>query len=99
MKDYLSRYENKTKVSLNEEKRRLEIQSMRSQRLAIENRLRKAKGEELLNNLDELEEAEQANTDKKDKKKEADAFAIEAGAILNDMIRLKKQAIKPAQAA
>ena len=99
MKDYLTRYENKTKVSLNEEKRRLEIQSMRSQRLAIENRLRKAKGEELLNNLDELEEAEQANIDKKDKKKEADAFVKETGAILNDLIRLENQATKPAQAA
>ena len=89
MKDYLTRYENKTRVSLNEKKRKMEIQSMRSQRLAIENRLRKARGEELLNNLDELEEMEQAQMDKKDKKKEADAFIREAGEILDDLIQLQ----------
>ena len=100
MKDYFTRYENKTKVSLNEEKRRLEIQSMRSQRLAIENRLRKAKGEELLNNLDELETIEQEKMTKRDKKKEADAFAQEAGNILNDLINLEDQVRQPpAQAA
>lgn len=88
MKDYLTRYENKTKVSLNEKKRKLEIQSMRSQRLVIENRLRKARGEELLNNLDELEEMEQEQIGK-DKKKEADAFIREAGEILNDLIQLQ----------
>ena len=89
MKEYLSRYENKTRVSLNEEKRKLEIQSMRSQRLAIENRLRKARGEELLNNLDELEEIEQAELSNRNKKKDADAFVREAGTILNDLIQLQ----------
>ena len=88
MKDYLSRYEDKGKVSLNEEQRRLELQTMRSQRLTIENRLRKAKGEALLNNLDELEENdnEQAGK-KKNKDKEPDAFLKEAGHILADLAR------------
>lgn len=91
MKGYLARYENQEKVSLNEEKRKLDIQTMRSQRLAIENRLRKAKGEPLLNNLDELEEAEQQQTEAdKKKNKDSDAFSKEAGLILSDLIDLKK---------
>ena len=61
---------------------------MRSQRLSIENRLRKANGEELLNNLDELEEVEQQIPSDK-KKKEADAFVKEAGKILINLIDLK----------
>ncbi len=94
MKSYLSRYENTEKVSLNETKRRLELQTMRSQRLTIENRLRKSKGQNLLNNLDELEEAEQletaANNGKK-KNKDSDAFILEAGKILANLISLEKQ--------
>ena len=87
MRDYLNRYEDKGKVSLNEKKRRLEQQTMRSQRLAIENRLRKAKGETLLNNLDELEESDNEAADKKKKDKEPDAFLTEAGHILADLAR------------
>ena len=87
MKDYLSRYEDKGKVSLNEEKRRLELQTMRSQRLSIENRLRKAKGEALLNNLDELEENENEPPADKKKDKEPDAFLKEAGHILADLAK------------
>ena len=90
MKDYLGRYEEKTKVSLNEATRKLELQTMRSQRLAIENRLRKVQGEPLLNNLDELEEkADETviNEKKKDKDKEPDAFLKEAGNILSDLVR------------
>lgn len=87
MKDYLSRYEDKGKVSLNEKKRKLELQTMRSQRLAIENRLRKAKGEPLLNNLDELEEKDNEQPAEKKKDKEPDAFLKEAGHILADLAR------------
>ena len=88
MKDYLNRYEDKGKVSLNEEKRKLEQQTMRSQRLAIENRLRKAKGEPLLNNLDELEEIDNVQIPPEKKKdKEPDAFLKEAGHILADLTR------------
>lgn len=93
MKEYLSRFEEQNKVSLNEEKRKLELQTMRSQRLAIENRLRKAQGEPLLNNLDELEEEsnEQQFEKKKDKDKKTDAFLKEAGHILTDLTREIKQ--------
>ena len=93
MKEYLSRYENQDTVSLNEEKRKLNLQTMRSQRLAIENRLRKSKGETLLNNLDELEDAEQEELtqEAKKKKKDDDAFIQEAGVILTDLIKLRQQ--------
>lgn len=86
MKMYFDDYENQTKVSLNQEKRQLEIQTMRSKRLAIENRLRKAKGQSLLNNLDELEEINLNEQEKKKKDREPDAFLQEAGTILVDMV-------------
>lgn len=87
MKQYFDDYENQTKVSLNQEKRRLEMQTMRSKRLAIENRLRKAKGQSLLNNLDELEEINNNEQEKKRKDREPDAFLQEAGVILADMVK------------
>ena len=59
---------------------------MRSKRLAIENRLRKAKGQSLLNNLDELEEINLNEQEKKKKDREPDAFLQEAGTILVDMV-------------
>ena len=87
MKQYFDDYENQTKVSLNQEKRKLEMQTMRSKRLAIENRLRKAKGQKLLNNLDELEEINNNEQEKKKKDREPDAFLQEAGVILADMVK------------
>ncbi len=85
MKEYFDRFENQNKVSLNHEKRQLEMQTMRSKRLAIENRLRKAKGEKLLNNLDELEEVNNNEREQKKKDQETDAFLREAGVILVEM--------------
>ncbi|WP_257284830.1 carboxy terminal-processing peptidase [Endozoicomonas sp. SESOKO1] len=87
MKDYFEHYENLKKVSLNQEKRQLELQTMRSQRLAIENRLRKSNGQPLLNNLDELEEINNQELEQKKKDKEPDAFLQEAGVILTDMVK------------
>ena len=87
MKDYFEHYENQKKVSLNQEKRKLELQTMRSQRLAIENRLRKSRGQPLLNNLDELEEINNQELEQKKKDKEPDAFLQEAGVILTDMVK------------
>lgn len=87
MKAYFEHYENQKKVSLNQEKRQIEIQTMRSQRLAIENRLRKSRGQSLLNNLDELEEINNQKLEQKKKDREPDAFLQEAGAILTDMVR------------
>ena len=93
MKDYLADYENQKTISLNEKKRKLELDTMRSKRLAIENRLRKAQGEKLLNNLDELEESQPDPLNKKkDKEKDKpDAFLSEAGMILTDFIAGNKQ--------
>ena len=87
MKEYFDQHENQNKVSLNQEKRQLEMQIMRSKRLAIENRLRKAKGEKLLNNLDELEEINNTEQEQKKKDREPDAFLQEAGVILADMVK------------
>ena len=87
MKDYFEHYENQKKVSLNQERRQLELQTMRSQRLAIENRLRKSRGMALLNNLDELEEINNRELEQKKKDKEPDAFLKEAGVILTDMVK------------
>ena len=87
MKDYFEHYENQKKVSLNQERRQLELQTMRSQRLAIENRLRKSRGQSLLNNLDELEEINNQEQKQKKKDKEPDAFLQEAGVILTDMVK------------
>ncbi len=87
MKEYFDQHENQNKVSLNQEKRQLEMQIMRSKRLAIENRLRKAKGEKLLNNLDELEEINNTELEQKKKDREPDAFLQEAGVILADMVK------------
>ncbi|MBO9482462.1 carboxy terminal-processing peptidase [Salinisphaera sp. G21_0] len=87
MKDYFEHYENQKKVSLNQERRQLELQTMRSQRLAIENRLRKSRGLALLNNLDELEEINNQEQEQKKKDKEPDAFLKEAGVILTDMVK------------
>ncbi len=87
MKAYLAHYENRDTVSLNEKKRKLELGTMRSQRLAIENRLRKSRGETLLNNLDELEETQEEPLNNKKKEEEKpDAFLNEAGLILGDLI-------------
>ncbi|WP_299727870.1 carboxy terminal-processing peptidase [uncultured Endozoicomonas sp.] len=88
MKDYFEHYENQKTVSLSSEKRQLELQTMRSQRLAIENRLRKSRGQSLLNNLDELEEANETELEQKKKDKEPDAFLQETGVILSDMIKV-----------
>lgn len=87
MKNYFEHYENQTTVSLNQEKRQLELRTMRSQRLAIENRLRKSRGQPLLNNLDELEEINNQELTQKKKDKDPDAFLQEAGVILTDMVK------------
>ena len=90
MKEYLANYENQKTVSLNEKKRKLELATMRSKRLAIENRLRKAKGEKLLNNLDELEENEPVpGVNQKNEDNPPDAFLNEAAMILVNWLEEK----------
>ena len=84
MKAYFEDHDNQKTVSLNFAQRELELQTMRGQRLAIENRLRKSNDEQLLKNLDELEEVNNQESNKKENK--ADAFLREAGFILHDMV-------------
>ncbi|MDP0590369.1 MAG: carboxy terminal-processing peptidase [Candidatus Endonucleobacter bathymodioli] len=86
VKDYLVNFENRDKVSLNEAKRKRELVTMRSKRLAIENKLRKAHGDPLLSNLDELEESQSNLASKKKDADKPDAFITEAGMILSDLI-------------
>lgn len=90
IKEYLANFENQDKVSLNEAKRKLELSAMRSKRLAIENKLRKARGEPLLNNLDEFEEDKSDSLNKKKEEEKPDAFLNEAGMILSDYILKQK---------
>ncbi|MDP0562879.1 MAG: carboxy terminal-processing peptidase [Candidatus Endonucleobacter sp. (ex Gigantidas childressi)] len=86
VKEYLANFESQDIVSLNQAKRKLELDTMRSTRLAIENKLRKARGEPLLKNLDDLEESEENLTSKKKDTEKPDAFLTEAGIILSDFI-------------
>ncbi len=86
MKDYITQFENQKTVSLNEKKRKRELATMRSKRLAIENRRRKSRGETLLNNLDELEAIQNDPDYKKEEENRPDAFVAEAGKILGDLI-------------
>ena len=84
-------------LSLNEAVRRKQKEADKSAELAIENKRRSAKGEELLTELDdddEEEEDEISQTDVTDEDKEEDvpdAFLQEAGNILLDSIMLFKQ--------
>lgn len=86
-------------LSLNEAVRRKQKAADKAAQLAIENKRRKAKGEELLTELDdedteEDETVDQASADS-DKEEEdiADAYLQEAGNILLDSIMLFKQRV------
>ncbi len=92
VREYQKQHEERKTVSLNEKTRKAEIKKMRDQRLAIENSLRKAKGEKPYKDLDEMEkeQTEHFNNDKKDKKPEDDALLVETSNILKDLIQTKK---------
>ncbi len=91
LREYQKLYEGRTEVFLNEKKRRDDINNRRERRLAIENELREAKGEEPYKNLEELEEAQNNHFSQtnKDRKPEDDALLMETGNILADLIRHK----------
>ncbi|WP_281646859.1 carboxy terminal-processing peptidase [Parendozoicomonas sp. Alg238-R29] len=91
LREYQKQFDGRTVVQLNEKKRKQEITSMREERLAIENSLRKAKGEKPYKNLEELEkeQTDKYSQNKKDKKPEEDALLVETGEILGDWIRTK----------
>ena len=95
LREYQKHFGGRTLVQLNEKKRKQEITSMRKERLAIENSLRKAKGEKPYKDLEELEkdQADRYSNDHKDKKPEEDALLVETGHILSDWIRNKSPMI------
>ena len=78
-----------TRVSLHEGKRRAEQDRIEKLQLDLENRLRSAKGEELLKALKEEEDDEIVNPhDDKDRNPEDDAYLKETAHILLDWLHL-----------
>jgi len=81
-----------TTISLNEEKRRAQQERIEKRQLALENTLRKAKGEEPLAKLDRDETTPHVEEEKV--KPEEDAFLSESGRILLDYLGLQKAVAK-----
>ena len=78
-------------LSLNEDIRKKERDALESRQLALENERRKAKGEKIIENLDELDkEKDDENGEKEDK---GQALLNETGHILIDYIKLNQPKI------
>jgi carboxyl-terminal processing protease len=82
-----------TTVSLNESKRRAQHSDIEGQQLAIENSLRKAKGETLLSKL-KVEDEDALPVEDKKTKPEDDAYLTESGRILLDYLGLNTRLAK-----
>ncbi|MEK8080567.1 carboxy terminal-processing peptidase [Pseudomonas sp. XK-1] len=82
-----------TTVSLNESKRRAQHSDIESKQLAIENGLRKAKGETLLSKL-KVEDEDALPAEDKKTKPEDDAYLTETGRILLDYLGLNTRLAK-----
>ena len=81
----------RTHISLNEAERRQEKASEDAWRLALENQLRKAKGEPLLADLDELDdEADAAEAEETDEDPLEDPLLRESGHVLLDYLELSR---------
>jgi carboxyl-terminal processing protease len=80
-------------VSLNEAKRRAQQTSIENRQLAMENDLRKAKGQEPLKVLKQEDDAAPADDDKKTKPQD-DAYLTESGHILLDYLTLSSAVAK-----
>lgn len=87
MNDYLKSAREKTRVSLKLSTRMKEKRKSQDERLAIENRLRKAKGLKPVTSVDDLEE-DKEDTPKTRPAKD-DAELVQSGNILVDLIGLK----------
>lgn len=90
----LDTLKNKTVLSLNELTRDAEKNALDLKRLDIENRRREAKGQQPLKNWKEAEIAEEAdleNPDPNKDKPEDEAFLVESGHILADILRLSSK--------
>ncbi len=84
----------KTHISLNEKTRLAEKKASDASLLAMENKRRLAKGEELLTDVKELEpdedEDEDASEEDAEEDEAPDAYMVEGGNILADLIRLSR---------
>ena len=97
-KDLMTELRQRTDITLNEKQRKQEREDNEQQRLAIENKRRKAKGMELLTELkssdkktedDKAKEGEEKESkDKEEDDKEPDALLLETGKILTDLMEL-----------
>jgi carboxyl-terminal processing protease len=81
----------RTHLSLNEEIRTQEKTQDDSWRLALENQLRAAKGEESVESLEALDELREAEQEDEEDKPVDDALLVETGNILLDYLRLSRQ--------
>ncbi|HCJ30983.1 MAG TPA: tail-specific protease, partial [Pseudomonas sp.] len=82
-----------TTISLNEDKRRAQQERIEERQLALENTLRKAKGEEPLAKLEREDETTPHIEDKKIKP-EDDAYLSESGRILLDYLGVQNAMAK-----
>jgi carboxyl-terminal processing protease len=108
-KDLMTELRQRTDITLNEKQRKQEREDNEKQRLAIENKRRKAKGMELLTELkssekkkenDKSKEGEKKESeDKEEDKKEPDALLLETGKILSDLMSLSKSSAAELQQA
>ena len=88
MINYLSTLREKTRISLNKQKREQEQNQAEKTRLGLENTRRKAKDLPLLKDLDEIEE----DKDKKeDKKAQEDPVLTESGNVLVDLMTISSR--------
>ncbi len=80
-----------TTVSLNEAERTAEQKQDDAWRLSVENKLRTAKGENPVADVDELDKVVEAEEDSKDEDPDKDAMLRESGNILVDYMHLSSQ--------
>jgi len=108
-KDLMTELRQRTDITLNEKQRKQEREDNEEQRLAIENKRRKAKGMELLTELKSSEKKKEdekskegekkESEDKEEDEKEPDALLLETGKILSDLMSLSKNSAAELQQA
>lgn len=89
LQQFYKYYENRKQVSLNLNLRKQELQQMKTQRLAIENRLRKSQGKAPLKTMEALEEEDREKSKRKRDEREPDPFVTESGHILLDAVKAR----------
>ncbi len=94
--EFLKELRNDTIISLNIETREIERKETEQRRLALENKRRKAKGMELLTELEDADKDDDKDDKKEnedsEKNKSEDALLLEGGEILVDFMKLTNRA-------